>query len=64
MNKPQIIKNNGKPEFVVLDYQDYLTLIDYIEDKEGILRDLKEALEEKQAGVETEDFNSFMNSLK
>lgn len=40
--KPQIIKDSaGKPEYVVIEYQEYLRLIDEIEDPEGLKRSIE-----------------------
>ncbi|HLA00209.1 MAG TPA: hypothetical protein VJZ24_01070 [Thermodesulfovibrionales bacterium] len=39
---PNILKKDGKPEFVVLDYDEYRTLQEYLEDVEDLL-DLRKA---------------------
>ena len=43
--KPQIIKKNGKEEFVVLTYKDYLRIQQELEDYEDLV-DLRKAKSE------------------
>ena len=39
---PNVLKKDGKPEFVVLSYDEYSTLKEYVEDMEDLL-DLRKA---------------------
>ena len=41
MNKPQIIIENGKPKFVVLEYENYLEMLEEIDDREALNELLK-----------------------
>ncbi len=45
---PNVLKKDGRPEFVVLSYDEYSTLKDYIEAMEDLL-DLRKA-KKKDAG--------------
>ena len=48
---PQIIQDEaGNPIFAVIDYQEYLRMIDELEDPEGIKRDLEEAFAPENQG--------------
>ncbi|HEX9653308.1 MAG TPA: type II toxin-antitoxin system Phd/YefM family antitoxin [bacterium] len=44
---PQIIKKNGKKEFVVIPYEEFLALQEALEDYED-LRELREAKEDSK----------------
>lgn len=39
---PNVLKKDGKPEFVVLSYDEYSTIKEYVEDMEDLL-DLRKA---------------------
>ena len=45
---PEFLKKNGKPEFVVLPYEEFLVVQELLEDLED-LRDLQQAKEEEGA---------------
>lgn len=52
--KPQIIKDSaGKPEYVVIEYQEYLRLLDELEDPEGLKRAIELADERYSNNEET-----------
>lgn len=60
MNKPQIITENGKPKFVVLEYENYLEMLEEIDDREA----LNELLKSKENNEEYISFEDLKKELR